>query len=87
MRIALPTRRLSNATTASPSVSPSWTPEDETAASLLLQMSSSPNTSSSRLRGNSLESARSRSSASSSASATPVQAETPSSLLGLGHHG
>ena len=87
MRIALPTRRMSNAAAPSPSVSPSWTPEDETAASLLLQMSSSPNTSSSRLRGNSLEAARSGRSSASSASVTPVQAETPSSLLGLGHHG
>jgi hypothetical protein len=83
MRIALPARRLSGA--ASPSVSPSWTPEDETAASLLLQMSTSPSTTAgassmkaARVRGNSLESA---------AKTSPVQAETPSSLLGLGRHG
>ena len=81
MRISVPGRRPSNA--MSPTVSPSWTPEDETAASLLLQMSSSPSTSAavakqqSRARGPSLEMAP---------KATLVQAETPSSLLGLGRH-
>lgn len=79
MRISMPSRRLSNAATVSPSVSPSWTPEDETAASLLLQMSSSPNTSSLRLRGNSFGSMGGKEIAS-------MQAQTPSSLLGLGRH-
>lgn len=90
MRIVMPRRRGSAAgVMASPTVSPSWTPEDETAASLLLQMSSSPSassTSSARARGSSLESNGSASYARSER--TPaMQAETPSSLLGLGRHG
>lgn len=91
VRIPLPSRRLSTASTTStsstfvrrdrdsvhgrgvsqsPSVSPSWTPEDESAASLLLQMSSSPTTSRIEKRRK-LESPK------------PFYAETPSSLLGI----
>ncbi|KAI0657592.1 hypothetical protein C8Q70DRAFT_919216 [Cubamyces menziesii] len=39
---ALPPRQQRKSVSASPSVSPTWTPEDETAASLLLHMSSKP---------------------------------------------
>ncbi|GJE86331.1 BHLH domain-containing protein [Phanerochaete sordida] len=89
MHISMPKRRMSSAHTASlsPTVSPSWTPEDETAASLLLSMSSSPSGSSTsaRLRGNSLESNGARPKL--DLSMTPMHAETPSSLLGLGRHG
>ncbi|KAI0772948.1 hypothetical protein BD413DRAFT_473883 [Trametes elegans] len=38
----VPPRQARKSVSASPSVSPTWTPEDETAASLLLQMSSKP---------------------------------------------
>lgn len=98
------------APSASPSVSPTWTPEDENAATLLLQMSSSPSSTASTspssvpplsLSGStplerSPKAADLRSSPSSRAVPTaPVmttagqsefvhmQAETPSSLLGL----
>ncbi|EKM56681.1 uncharacterized protein PHACADRAFT_194268 [Phanerochaete carnosa HHB-10118-sp] len=86
MHIRMPRRRMSaHAPSVSPTVSPSWTPEDETAASLLLSMSSSPSASStsSRLRGNSLESNGSGH-PKVDWSMTPMHAETPSSLLGLG---
>ena len=85
MRISMPRRRVSSAHASS--LSPSWTPEDETAASLLLSMSSSPSASSasSRLRGSSLESNAGRPRL--GLGMTPIQAETPSSLLGLGRHG
>ncbi|EMD37034.1 hypothetical protein CERSUDRAFT_95299 [Gelatoporia subvermispora B] len=78
--------------TNSPTVSPTWTPEDETAASLLLQMSSSPGSTSSK-------SPKSSSVTVSKASVPPhgdirtappgagapqdVQAVTPGSLLGM----
>lgn len=42
----LPPRQQRKSVSASPTVSPTWTPEDETAASLLLQMSSKPRSSS-----------------------------------------
>ncbi|KAI0672227.1 hypothetical protein C8Q78DRAFT_1068810 [Trametes maxima] len=42
-----PVRHQRKSVSASPSVSPTWTPEDETAASLLLQMSSKPSSTSS----------------------------------------
>ncbi|GJE86406.1 bHLHzip domain-containing protein [Phanerochaete sordida] len=63
--ISTPKRRVSAAYAASvsPTVSPSWTPDDETAVSVLLSMSSSPSASptSSRLRGDSLDSNGARS--------------------------
>ncbi len=88
MRIAMPSRRPSNA--RSPTVSPSWTPEDETAASLLLQMSSSPASSVSgsipgstpKMQARSLETTWSN--ARWARQRGDVRAETPSSLLGLG---
>ncbi|KAI8989049.1 hypothetical protein BD414DRAFT_415181 [Trametes punicea] len=46
----LPPRQQRKSVSASPSVSPTWTPEDETAASLLLEMSSKPSSSSSSSR-------------------------------------
>ncbi|KAI0342349.1 hypothetical protein BDW22DRAFT_186608 [Trametopsis cervina] len=75
----------------SPTVSPSWTPEDETAASLLLQMSSSPSSSSSggvtptAARGE-REHARERQEEERRRDGMSmlVQAETPSSMLGIG---
>ena len=86
-------RRQSSASTAgrSPPVSPAWTPEDETAASLLLQMSSSPASSVSgssipastpKIQTKSLDTSRVMSRRVSQT--YPVHAETPSSLLGLG---
>ncbi|KAI0827303.1 hypothetical protein BC628DRAFT_1318293 [Trametes gibbosa] len=50
MQGAVPPRHGRKSVSASPSVSPTWTPEDETAASLLLQMSSKPPSSSSSSR-------------------------------------
>lgn len=79
----------------SPSVSPTWTPEDETAASMLLQMSSSPRSgsasSSSSAGMASLKLPQAIANASKPrnpkqlASASPVymQVQTPSSMLGM----
>lgn len=94
MRVPMPpSRRQSNASTVgrSPPVSPTWTPEDETAASLLLQMSSSPVSSISSssavastptTQAQNLETARAVNRRPTTHS-YPMQAETPSSLLGL----
>lgn len=76
MRLSMPPRRMSS--TASPSVSPSWTPEDETAASLLLQMSTTAK--SPQLRRGSLSGPESRS------RRMQMQVETPSSMLGMARH-
>ena len=99
-------RRQSNASSGtgtsagrSPPVSPSWTPEDETAASLLLQMSSSPASSVSgssmpattpKMRVKSLEVPQHQRQQQKRVTVDrrmsqsyPVHAETPSSLLGL----
>ncbi|KAI9056490.1 hypothetical protein FKP32DRAFT_1599224 [Trametes sanguinea] len=46
----LPPRQRRQSVSVSPSVSPTWTPEDETAASLLLEMSSKPSSSSASSR-------------------------------------
>ncbi|KAI0357671.1 hypothetical protein OH77DRAFT_1582784 [Trametes cingulata] len=46
----VPPRQQRKSVSASPSVSPTWTPEDESAASLLLQMSSKPSSTASSSR-------------------------------------
>ncbi|KAJ2988523.1 hypothetical protein NUW54_g9088 [Trametes sanguinea] len=53
----LPPRQRRQSVSASPSMSPTWTPEDETAASLLLEMSSKPS-SSARARGAGIQRSR-----------------------------
>ncbi|KAI0692716.1 hypothetical protein BC835DRAFT_1416372 [Cytidiella melzeri] len=91
MRISIPSRRFSTSviiprTGRSISQSPNWTPEDESAASLLLQMSTSPSSSG----GLTTPRVHKRSLGTGDAEkrekqeGRSLQAETPSSLLGIG---
>ncbi|THH31820.1 hypothetical protein EUX98_g2362 [Antrodiella citrinella] len=76
---------------ASPSVSPTWTPDDETAATMLLQMSSSPRASKSSASAVGITSlklpqpaeASQRRRQSVSSSPLYMQVQTPSSMLGM----
>ncbi|CAL1709699.1 unnamed protein product [Somion occarium] len=82
------TRRLSTTTIGSsrsaitsPTVSPTWTPEDEKhAASMLLQMSTSPNSTGSSLAGSSAKAVKSSAHGKGTG---PLTVQTPSSLLGM----
>ena len=88
-------RRLSTASSrcvaSSPTVSPTWTPEDESAASLLLQMSSSPRSSSvSSMTSMSMSKLSLPKAVDSSAvyqrglpRGMSLQVQTPSSMLGM----
>lgn len=78
------------AATASPNVSPTWTPEDETAASLLLQMSSSPPISGSSMTSAGVSKLRLPRVADQKAGfdrgvsqGVVLQVQTPSSMLGM----
>ncbi|TCD68797.1 hypothetical protein EIP91_009811 [Steccherinum ochraceum] len=95
-RMSHPPPPCSQRVAASPSVSPSWTPEDETAASMLLQMSSSPrsasssSTSSMAITSLKLPQAAAepphqqrRHRLSVSSSPLHMQVQTPSSMLGM----
>ncbi|OCH88734.1 hypothetical protein OBBRIDRAFT_67888 [Obba rivulosa] len=79
--------------TGSPTISPTWTPEDESAASLLLQMSSSPGSASAKSSPSSSATVLKPSLSSAGDAgcvatamvdvAQGIQVETPGSLLGL----
>ncbi|KAI0795485.1 hypothetical protein C8Q75DRAFT_453308 [Abortiporus biennis] len=98
--ISPPSRRPSNAASissrigSSPTVSPTWTPEDENAASLLLQMSSSPPSSVSSSSSMGMSKLKLPQTVSMSESlpignreklsqALSMQIQTPSSMLGM----
>ncbi|KAH8101681.1 hypothetical protein BXZ70DRAFT_1006940 [Cristinia sonorae] len=93
-RMSQPQIPTSRRVSASPSVSPTWTPEDETAASMLLQMSSSPRSASSTSSSHGISSLKLPQPAPEAPrpqdhqrpvafSSLQMQVQTPSSMLGM----